>query len=528
MRVRQAACLLPFVLTAVACGAGDRAGGGPETGDDDLTSLTARQRILTFEGQVYVAPDATDEEILAAAQTQTQTAFGALLHFDVAVQTREVQNVDDKSFKKRPITVIDTNVPGDAGKPMMEVKYTYRDNALVPVAMAHKTALNIAVLGQAAMDKTKDLVALCTAGTHEEVQDEKDGLFWYDFNPSKPTCRKELEKEQKVIDADTGKLADPKREVALSRVNRLYLPTTAQLAGADTAQRATYPEYDRLFSGASQDGVLTIAMLAGRLAHEHVEARKDGGYYEWMAALDVIFTANPDFEMKKIEPREDLSVVYAEDKKYDGLTFEDFIQWTVYGRGWPEGMPASSRDNIARTIANKLDNHWVTFEKQVNVAIGGQAPKPVTIRIETLFGADEDTAPHRRALRRGDVVVYNGHSYIGYGPLDPGNYTPDSFSKGYQMFWFDSCVSYNYYEKDFFTLKAGGSKNLDLVTNGIEAPEYLSGEAEGKFISKLISGSMPSYQTLLESAKATDALRVVDGEIDNKWTNEKTPVRFVR
>ena len=95
MRVRQAACLLPFVLTAVACGAGDRAGGGPETGDDDLTSLTARQRILTFEGQVYVAPDATDEEILAAAQTQTQTAFGALLHFDVALQTREVQNVDD-------------------------------------------------------------------------------------------------------------------------------------------------------------------------------------------------------------------------------------------------------------------------------------------------------------------------------------------------------------------------------------------------------------------------------------------------
>jgi hypothetical protein len=38
---------------------------------------------------------------------------------------------------------------------------------------------------------------------------------------------------------------------------------------------------------------------------------------------------------------------------------------------------------------------------------------------------------------------------------------------------------------------------------------------------------MPSYQTLLESAKATDALRVVDGEIDNTWTPEKTPIRFV-
>ena len=95
------------------------------------------------------------------------------------------------------------------------------------------------------------------------------------------------------------------------------------------------------------------------------------------------------------------------------------------------------------TIGQKLDNHWVTFEKHVNVAIGNAAPKDVTIRIETLFGADEDTAPHRRALKRGDVVVYNGHSYIGYGPLDPSNYQTDSFSKGYQMFWFDSCVSYN-------------------------------------------------------------------------------------
>jgi hypothetical protein len=526
MRVRQATCLLPFVLAAVACGADDRK--GPTTADDDLTSLTARQRLLTFEGVVYVDPASTEDKILEAARAQTQTAFGALLHYEVSVQTREVQNVDDKSFKKRNVTVIDPNHPSDEGKPMLEVKYTYHDNAVVPVKMAHKTALDIAVLGQGAMGKTKELVAICTLGTHEEEQDEADGLFWYDFNPAKPTCRKELEKEQRVIDDDTGKLADPKTQVSASRANRMYLPTTAQLASAETATRATYPEYERLFSGASETGVLTIAILAGRLAHEHVEARKDDGYYEWLSTLDVVFKDNPDFELKKIEPEEDISYAYAEDKKYDGLKFQDVINWTVYGNGWPAGMPASSRDNIAHTIAQKLDNHWVTFEKHVSVAIGNQAPKDVTIRIETLFGADEDTTPHRRALKRGDVVVYNGHSYIGYGPLDPSNYKTESFTKGYQMFWFDSCVSYNYYEKDFFTLKEGGSKNLDLVTNGIEAPEYLSGEAEGKFISKLISGEMPSYQTLLDSAKATDALRVVDGEIDNKWTPEKTPIRFVR
>lgn len=525
MRFRQATCLLSLVLGAVACEAGEP---GPATDDEDLTSLTARQRRLTFEGVVYVDARATDEEILEVARAQTQTAFGALLHFDVAVQTREVQNVDDKSFKRRNVTVIDPSDPNDRGKAMLEVKYTYHDNALVPVAMAHKTALNIAVLGQGAKGKTKDLVPICTANTHEEIQDEKDGLFWYDFNPSKAACRKELEQEQRAIDADTGKLADPRTQVAASRAQRTFLPVTAALAGADTATRATYPEYDRLFGGASEDGVLTIAIVNGRLAHEHLEARKDDGYYEWLSALDVLFTENPDFELKKIEPSEDVSTALAAGKRYGGLGFKDFIQWRVYGRGWPEGMPASGRDDIERTIADRLDRHWITFEKQVNVAIGDRAPKPLTIRIETFFGVDDETTPHRRALRRGDVVVYNGHSYIGYGPLDPGNYDSDSFTKGYQMFWFDSCVSYNYYEKDFFTLKDGGSKKLDLVTNGIEAPEYLSGEAEGKFIAKLIGGSMPSYQTLLESAKATDALRVVDGEIDNKWRSEKTPVKLVR
>jgi hypothetical protein len=47
-------------------------------------------------------------------------------------------------------------------------------------------------------------------------------------------------------------------------------------------------------------------------------------------------------------------------------------------------------------------------------------------------------------------------------------------------------------------------------------------------VSKLIDGSMPSYQTLLEAAKATDALRVVDGEIDNRYNPSQRPVRIER
>jgi hypothetical protein len=56
----------------------------------------------------------------------------------------------------------------------------------------------------------------------------------------------------------------------------------------------------------------------------------------------------------------------------------------------------------------------------------------------------------------------------------------------------------------------------------------------GRFVGQLISGSQPSYSQLLKAAEFTandygydwgmDALRVVDGELDNKYTPTKTKI----
>lgn len=520
----RAAVLFSGTLALAACAADDGAAG--VAGDeDDLTSLTARQRALTFEGVVYAAPGDDEAKILAAAHAQTQSAFGALLASEVAVQARELKNVDPRTFRKRSVTVVD-----DAGakREMVEVRYTYTDNAVVPVAMARKTGLSLALLGQGYEPKTKEIVELCTKNDKEARDDAAGGLLWYDFNPTKASCRRAMQAEQRAIDAATAKLADPRKEIPALRANRVYLPVTMQLARAATATRATYPEYDRLFGGGADPSALTIVLLNGRLEYKRVEPKKEDGYYEWMAALDVILRENPDFAITKIEPPAPITSPTAAGRKWEGLGFKDFVRWTVYGDGWPQGLPASARDELSTKVGEMLDMHWVTLEKKVKVSIGDAPPKDLIIRIETLFGAEEDPAPHKRALERGDVVLYNGHSYIGYGPLDPENFRETRFPKSYQMFFFDSCVSYNYYERDFFGYKSDGSKSLDLVTNGLEAPEYLSGEAQGKFVAKLIGGSMPSYQTLLEAAKATDALRVVDGEIDNRFDPARTKIRLAK
>ena len=232
------------------------------------------------------------------------------------------------------------------------------------------------------MDKTKDLVALCTAGARGGARREGRPLL-VRLQPVEADLSQGARRSRR---SSTRTRANwPIEARSLSRVNRLYLPTTAQLAGADTAQRATYPS--TIASSAAPRGTVCSRSPCSPVASLTNTSRRarDGGYLQ--------VDGRPRRHLHR-EPRlrdedraeEDLSVVYAEDKSTTG-SFEDFIQWTVYGRGWPEGMPASNRDNIARTIANKLDNHWFTFE-------AGQ-------RRHRGPGAEARDHPHRDALRRG-------------------------------------------------------------------------------------------------------------------------------
>ena len=153
---------------------------------------------------------------------------------------------------------------------------------------------------------------------------------------------------------------------------------------------------------------------------------------------------------------------------------------------------------------------------------------------------DEDDLTSLTARQR--ILTFDGVVYVAPTPAKPTSSTrpasrprqrsarssprrsPYARARS-RLFFFDSCVSFNYHENDFFTLKAGGSKVLDLITNGIEAPEYKSGEMQGNLIGRLLDGSLPSYQTLLGSASATDSLRVVDGELDNAYHPSRVKVR---
>jgi hypothetical protein len=190
----------------------------------------------------------------------------------------------------------------------------------------------------------------------------------------------------------------------------------------------------------------------------------------------------------------------------------------------PANVTYAEQAELKKLVGQVVYKHWITAEAPVKVKIGTAAEKTVTVKILSYFGAESDSTPHKLAIKNSDVFLYNGHSYIGLGPLDPSRFTAADFPSSYQILFVDGCVSYNYYEKDYIPLKQGGTRNLDLITNGLEAPSYRSGYALGRFVATLVNGKQASYRDLLTAASATEALRVVDGEVDNKWSPTATPI----
>ncbi len=362
----------------------------------------------------------------------------------------------------------------------------------------------------------------CTAND-SHARDFASAL-WYVFEPSVSSCGEAIQAEQKQIDAARTKLADPESEVALLDAERLYIPVTFALGADKTNDGKSYPEYDRLFSGGVKDDKLVISLINGLIDHEPgAELYQDSGYGEWLDTLSEVFDARPGWQVVDVEGGADISSYELQSGKQVSLSFEQII--ALNDGTTPSGISSSERSELEAMVAKRVADTWITFELPVTVQLGDEAKRDFGIQIMAYFGHAESTVPFKHAVKNSDVFIYNGHSMIGSGPLDPRNFSASDFPASYQILFIDGCVSYNYYEADYIPLKEGGTENLDLITNGIESPAWRSGFALGRFIATLLDGESASYLELLESAEATGSgLRVVDGELDNTYNPDKQPL----
>ena len=455
---------------------------------------------------------------IAHARAHT-AAFAALL-----------KDVDPASFLKTPVEVVDPANKNAPPRKMTKVAYTFKDDAVVPLPMASRSAISLGLLGGNYQSQSDRILRECTSG--DQHAREFQSSIWYVFDPSRAACKTAMADEQKKIDADRTGLAP--NQIPTSEVARLYVPMTATLKSTRQSVSPKYPEYDRLYAGGVEQGKLVIGMVSGMMADwaagEKHEVYEDMGYPMWYGGLREIFKARAGFKLASVEGVADPLSYTVSGKAVKFASFDEMMAFEL-DYATPAAAQGVNRNELRKTIANTLVRRWVTFEAPAQVTIGAET-KPLTIKVQTYFGAETDSTPHKRGIKTSDIFVYNGHSYIGYGPLDPSRFRAEDFPASYQVLMINGCVSYNYYEKDYIPLKQGGTKNLDLVTNGLESWVNESGEAMGRFVGAFIDGKTNSYQSILKASQFTyfgydwgmDALRVVDGELDNKYSPKKLAI----
>jgi hypothetical protein len=101
---------------------------------------------MTFEGYVYVKDGPSDSSILAAVRKETKSGFGAIRNSEISANNRELAPEDAKGFLKEPVTIVDPKNPTAPATKAIRVRYKYTDRALVPIAMAKRSAMSLALL----------------------------------------------------------------------------------------------------------------------------------------------------------------------------------------------------------------------------------------------------------------------------------------------------------------------------------------------------------------------------------------------
>lgn len=133
------------------------------------------------------------------------------------------------------------------------------------------------------------------------------------------------------------------------------------------------------------------------------------------------------------------------------------------------------------------------------------------------------------AVTSSSVIVYNAHSGLGASvflqQLRKDLNLPFYMNTNqYQIFGFNGCSSYGYYNLDFFGEKVTasdpqGTKNLDVITNGIAGNFFDLGKMTMSLVEAVLdwsqSGKKTSYQEIINRMR-TPYMTAVNGDEDNR------------
>ena len=532
MRHLTSACL-SVALALAGCSSSVLKDGTLQQRDDDLTSVGGTARQIDWDSFVYVAAGADTGTIQQVIARQVKSSLGALREVGIGISDRgALHNLDPAGWTRDVLNVVDA-ANGHVTGVVQRVRYHYTDTALVDKTQDPGGAVNLTLLFGDYVSGSAALQPAC-------VDEATDGdSLWYHFAPRQSACAQLIATETATINSDLGKLpSSPTPQLPLSDAQRRFLGIRAKLT-PQTAAPVKYPEYDRLWGFGSDRQKVVVYAFVGVESNERDS--HDLGAIEFQRLLRTLRGRFPKLQVSYTAPYALLLDFYVDGKKLDGVTWDDVARWMIDGTGYPAevGSDAQKIEALKQQVIDRFSERWIYWSMPATVTMGG-ATRQMTVELRTFWGkedGDPDAKQHAEwryleAFWHGDVFAYAGHSHFGHGPLEPTNYSSANFPDRYQVMLVNSCLSYNYYDLDFIAMHTGGSRNLEVVMNGLPAFWNGMGESTAKYLIALLDGSNKSWTQLLDAMRIDlswgqrgyEPMRGVNGELDNVFDGARTPI----
>ena len=164
------------------------------------------------------------------------------------------------------------------------------------------------------------------------------------------------------------------------------------------------------------------------------------------------------------------------------------------------------------------------LSKKVKNQLGTEMEVKINILVADTGNNIKDSTFHyylKQAYEKSDIVGYDGHSGLG-GNLSFDTLPQINFTNKYQIYFFNGCSSYPYFNENYLEAKPGHSKNLEIITSGLPTLSSTSYTNMSAFISPFIKGEISSYQALLQRVEDSNEsegtyLMGVNGDEDNRF-----------
>ncbi|MBS1963821.1 MAG: hypothetical protein JST04_16545 [Bdellovibrionales bacterium] len=370
---------------------------------------------MTFEAKIELdlgrAP--TEREARAEVELQVKHLFGAMTN-------AESPGVPKNDHRIEIVSIL----PAPKSRDRFEIAYRYAGTVLMKSDRREGFTLYLPTNPHTIAE---DAVAENSAGTPNACTDEDDSgpeYFWYFWSPEREGCR--------LVEG------------------RDYLKVTATVApkneARDPVKDPTFPEYERLAQTRGGKKVIPISVLIGKFessaSGKPLRSRDEGAqqFAKMRGQLLAMGFAESEITKKEIKAIAKLAKEHGE----------------------------LERANVGGYPFARL------FSKETREG---------TMEVRLYYGDSSDQGAkgffilYQDALQHDAVVIYDGHSGLGdYLSLanlkrDRG-ISPAADPSIYQIFYFNSCTSYAYYNDAYFRWKASatdprGTKQLDIITNGL-------------------------------------------------------------